>query len=389
MQPYPIQPNTGGPIDPHDVIGRDAVCRQVLADFAAGDQRLVDPRRLGKTSLLERLSLVIDDPKTMMVMIDFQGTASSDEFYARLVNGLGRHATFGQRLLRAASSLLERTEVGTGYEGVTINASLRNLPKLDVIRRVLDSVRGKLEEDELVIIACDEVPLAIENVARCQGIDEARLLLQSLRALRSKRSRVRWLLTGSVGFHHVVRLVGGTEGDYNDLATVQMGPLDVTDATYLTECLLLGIGRGGNPATPGVIAALGGGIPWLIHQVVHRLPKETTPATPEDATLVFDAFVADRSASSPITHLVTRVAPYYGPNEQLANRVLDHLAIANRPVTVPDLRKRLQVRPAAAARLLSVVDMLDDDHYLVTRPDGVAWRYDVLRRIWILRKRLT
>jgi hypothetical protein len=47
--PYSIQPNTGGPLDPNDIIGRDQICRQIVIDFEAGDQRLVDPRRLGKT----------------------------------------------------------------------------------------------------------------------------------------------------------------------------------------------------------------------------------------------------------------------------------------------------------------------------------------------------
>jgi hypothetical protein len=93
MEPWPIKPNTGGPLDPNDIVGRDAVCRAILDDLRENDQRLVDPRRMGKTELIRRLQTVADDRVTV-VFIDFQGTESADEFYGRLVSGLGRHSAF-------------------------------------------------------------------------------------------------------------------------------------------------------------------------------------------------------------------------------------------------------------------------------------------------------
>ena len=36
-----------------------------------------------------------------------------------------------------------------------------------------------------------------------------------------------------------------------------------------------------------------------------------------------------------------------------------------------------------------MLDDLVDDHYLIERKGAMSWRYDVLRRIWVHRRRLT
>jgi len=89
----------------------------------------------------------------------------------------------------------------------------------------------------------DEVPVAIGNIARNEGANEANLLLQTLRALRRRGSRLRWIVCGSVGFHHVLRHCGATQGVLNDLVNLPLGPLEPRDATELAQRLFLGIGR--------------------------------------------------------------------------------------------------------------------------------------------------
>jgi hypothetical protein len=167
-----------------------------------------------------------------------------------------------------------------------------------------------------------------------------------------------------------------------------MGPLAQSDARLLFECLALGVGRGGDTDAAEAAAELSGGIPWLIHHIAHRLPAGEGPATRADIVEVFDEFVRDRDASSALTHLVTRLGLYYGDDEQLAEQLLDLVAQSEVAIPFDDLARRLKKSRAEKDRLRTVADLLEGDHYLITQPAGVTWRYDVLRRVWLVRRRL-
>ena len=53
-----------------------------------------------------------------------------------------------------------------------------------------------------------------------------------------------------------------------------------------------------------------------------------------------------------------------------------------------------QIAQVGSARTTGVdaddrlIDLLIDDHYLIEREGFLSWRYDVLRRIWVHRRRL-
>ena len=55
------------------------------------------------------------------------------------------------------------------------------------------------------------------HIASKEGPDAANHLLQTLRSLRRQGSRLRWIVCGSVGFHHVLRQCNATEGVVNDV----------------------------------------------------------------------------------------------------------------------------------------------------------------------------
>ena len=185
-----------------------------------------------------------------------------------------------------------------------------------------------------------------------------------------------------------MRLIGGTEGDYNDLGTVQMGPLDDADAVYLAQCLLLGVGRPADVGPARTMAAVSGGIPWIIHQIAHRLPRSRGSADAAEIHDVFDAFVRDRDASSSLTHLVTRLQPHYGDDEDLATRALDALALASQPLDLEALYRGMRLPRKDLSSLRVVIDMLEHDHYLRTTARGIEWRYNVIQTIWTIRRRL-
>lgn len=87
----------------------------------------------------------------------------------------------------------------------------------------------------------DEAPMAIDNIARHENKQAARELLQTLHSLRQGRMRARWIVTGSIGFHHVLHSIGATSGDLADLEPLHLGPMPDGEARELAQRILIGI----------------------------------------------------------------------------------------------------------------------------------------------------
>lgn len=85
----------------------------------------------------------------------------------------------------------------------------------------------------------------------------------------------------------------------------------------------------------------------------------------------------DRDESRTVTHLLTRLDLFYGDRTATAKTILDEVA------------KRSSIPTPELSEDNDLLDDLVDDHYLVERKGAMSWRYDVLRRIWVHRRRLT
>lgn len=381
-----IRPQAGGSLDPRDIVGRDALVDELFDLLQHGVPVLVtDPRRMGKTCLLDRVVFRTRDPWTT-VKIDYEGVTTVDEFLRRTIEALRTYQSLRSRVVDSVKALLDNVEVEAGH--VTVAAAFRSRPASDLLETALSRIDDRLLGDELLVLALDEVPLAIENIAKAEGPGPADALLQALRRLRQRhRSRIRWIVTGSIGFHHVLRLAGTTEGAINDFESVLCGPLDQDMASVLATKLLHGIEvEFGDEAVHALVEA-SGGIPFLSHYLAHALRGVEGTCTATQVRAAWRGFVQDRDRSRAMTHLLTRIDDYYGNHTPLAYRVLDLTAMADGPLAFPALVAALHAEDQLDI-VRQIVDDLVDDHYLSGPSTGLRWRYDVLREIWIVRRRL-
>jgi hypothetical protein len=372
----PLRPQPGSTIDPHNAVGRRKVIQRARDELRGGNNLgLNDPRRMGKTVLMD-LFCVDPGEGLLAVKIDFEGVRTSEEFLVRTVSGLSRHRSLPQQATTKLKALFDGLEV-SGPATLKVKVGVSTLAPTDLLEQTVRSVDDNLAADVLLVIAMDEVPIAISNIAETEGPDAAHQLLQTLRGMRRRGSRIRWIVCGSVGFHHVLRQCNATEGAINDLVNLPLGPLEAGEAEELVQRLLLGIKR---EADDGAVAALiehSGSIPFLIHALAHRLDDAGTgPVSTLDVATAFTEFMDDRDDSRAVTHLLSRLDALYGDRTSAAEQVLDKLALDG-PVNPRDLDV-----PA------DLLNDLIDDHYLIERGQTVSWRHDVLRRIWVHRRRL-
>jgi hypothetical protein len=369
----PLLPQPGSPIDPRNAVGRTRTTDRARKEISAGNNlALNDPRRMGKTVWLD-LFCASPGSDLEAVKIDYEGVHTCEEFLLRTVAALSAHQSLPSQAVRKIRSLFESVEI----EGpVTVKVGLSTRAPNDLLSDTIRSVDENLDGAISLVIGMDEVPIAIGNIARTEGAGAANHLLQTLRSLRRNGSKLRWIVCGSVGFHHVLRQCEATEGAVNDLVNLPLGPLEDDEARELGQRLFIGIGRQANEETLSALVRDSGAIPYLIHALAHRLHEAGNGAvSASEVADAFTEFMDDRDDSRAVTHLVTRLDPLYGERARAAEHLLDRVAV------------EIAIQ-GTDADCEGVLDDLCDDHYLSIRAGIVRWRYDVLRRIWAHRRRL-
>lgn len=379
----PIPPMPGAKGDPvRHFVGRAGTTLRAERQLAAGiNLSLTDPRRMGKTWWLEHFCATTT--AFMPVYIDYQGITTREEFLVRTAQALGQQRSLPAKVRSLLTSLFENIEeVGAGP--VTIKTGVRSQTPTALLVSTVLAVDSNAE-DKPVLVCMDEVPWAIRNITQNEGPQAASELLQALRAIRADGKHLRWIVCGSIGFHHVLRHCGATTGDINDLINLPLGPLEPDDAVELGHRLFLGADIRELGKAAEVLADRCGRVPYLMHAVALRLEEAHRGQSigHDEVHQAFTDYIDDRDDSRPLTHLLERLDTNYGDNTHLAMQILDHLALTDRPVPLAELSST-----HASARLGVVVDNLVDDHYLHGVDGGLMWRYDVLRYIWVRRQRL-
>jgi len=381
-----VRPNTGGGLTPEETVGRDQLVAELFERLLHGSVRIEDPRRMGKTTTLKLLASKSTED-TPVVYLSVQGHATVDDVVLEIARALHSHLPRVARFAEVWAGFFDKATLDTGL--VKFEASLSRVSAIGKLAQLLDALSSRFPDGRLVI-AVDELPWAISNIARggdtkTQGPAVAGSFLQALQRLRDNYPAIRWILAGSIGFHHVLRLAGETSAVLTGLAPFSCGPLDEQHSDELVERLFSGVKiYGVDPAVVSEITKTSGAIPFIAHHVVELFAQRSTHTT-NDVEAAFEAFVHDRSRSAELTHLLQRLDTYMTEDDAaVAEQVLDQCS-------TPDehsFASLCELVEGDRKSLLQMVNWLIDDHYLVETAHGFAWRYDVLRRVWAARRRL-
>ena len=246
----------------------------------------------------------------------------------------------------------------------------------------------RIADDRRILMLWDEFPLMLHNVQRREGPEAAIQLLDFLRALRLDRAdRLRFLFTGSIGLHLVLRSLrkaGNTNDPVNDmLSLITVPPMAHEDTCDLAAALLEET-RAARAQIPDEV----GGFPYYVHHVVDQLDQLRRPPALRDVSSAVDSLVYDSHDPANLNY-VTRLSSYYGDDERsLALIVLDTMAGLSSPTPVPELLNLCKHREPSVAdeRLREILTALAEDHYIEPRKcaDGTAYdfRWQLVKRWW-------
>ena len=230
MSPYnlppvrPISPSPGGQLPPDEIVGHDDEIARAWEMLDRASLRLNEPRRIGKTSFLIKME-VNPPPGWACVRQSFQGVNTIKEMAERALSGIAKHQSVPKRASDRAKQLLGGAKVTAKVDEVTFELSpaFRDDP-VRALEIGLRNVAAALDNGRL-LLAWDEVPDMLYDVALNEGAEVAGRLLAVLRRFREEfPGPIRWLLTGSVGLHHVLRGIDRGDSFVNDLDNLALGP---------------------------------------------------------------------------------------------------------------------------------------------------------------------
>lgn len=383
-----MKPNPGGQLDPAEILGRDEFIAELWEVLAGRNIYMNDLRRIGKTMILNKMEA--NPPEGWLVVKrDLGGLRSAAEFATQVFRDAHRLLNPRKRVLRRMNQWLGAVEEIAGVIKLKDGSPA---PWKEVLSRTMadlhdDQKTGK----ERIVFFWDEVPFLLDNIRSEEGATCAMEVLDTLRSLSQDYSNVRFLLTGSVGIHHVLselRQDGYNNSPLNTFERVAPGPLAHFEAVELAKKLITGAGLRIDDldAVAESVASLTGDVPFYVHRLVSRVPKtgNATAKTFEEC-LARELIAPDNDWD--LAHYRNRLSKYYPHrnDEALALALLDSLAAAAAPRSFRELANEAKssVEGSDDEQIRSLLKRLHADHYLTRDAEGhYAFRLEIVRRWW-------
>lgn len=383
-----MQINPGGLLSPEDVVGRDAEIARYWQVLDRQGLVLSAERRIGKTHIL--LKMREECPETYCpIYQDLEAVHSISDLLhsiydsAQQINGQNNRI---KRFVAKWSSMLPK------ISGVELPPAENNL--LILITEAFNDL-ASIVDDKKILLLWDEFPLMLHNIQHRHGSDAAIMLLDNLRTLRQNcKHRLRFLFTGSVGLHLVLRSLrkaGNKNDPVNDMMSLTVPAMSNENTIDLAAALLqeTNVDKSQICQIANVIASEIGGFPYYIHHIVDQLSQLNSPPVVSDVADAVNKLLFDPHDPANLRYYVNRLGSYYSEEERVSSlAILDTIAGLNTPLNHSELVNLCKHKDSSLRDefLREILNILSEDHYIERREDSGEYVYDfrwrIVKRWW-------
>jgi hypothetical protein len=394
VRPMPL--TLGGTVPLEDIVGRDELIRQLWIDLDRASIAINEVRRLGKTTML-RLMESRTPLGWICVRTTVQDAASTSALVELTLHRLLEHASIGEKIknvIHTVGKAVANPKLSIGGVAFSLDTKFQDNPGA-AFRSVLKNVAEQLrKDDKRLLIIWDEFPDAIRSILEKEGPEAAGNIMSLFRALREQSGeRIRWIVTGSIGFHHVLGKLSGRRNWINDLHMVSLEPIAPEYCRWMAECMILKVGCSYDPKKIEAIADVSGGIPFVLELMVRyiRDNNEPLPETRDAARQLLIAAAGSPALGSNWAPLLEHVDDYYEDHAEVAETILD--IVAQGPKQSSEILRLLESEGQTLPDKRTtnkIIDLLIEDHYLsYSNTSGLySWRHMPLQTIWQARRRM-
>ena len=381
----------GGPATGIDFLGRDQELSDLWCYLETDHIRFPGVRRLGKTSILQRLEKEAPEHGVLAKWIDISAIHSAQELLACL-DGAFPPGTIQHFLSNQAERVTNwfkrirkvdgRIPEVLGGGGLSLEFDTGNAPPW---WPSAEKLHTRLHEQPLLILL-DEFPVMLENLLRRNPL-EARQVLAWLRIWRQTPGHCRFVFTGSIGLQSLLER-HDLAGIMNDAFPYPLGPFRFAEARHLwrhfaptadTPWLV------DDAAIDHALARIGWLSPFFLCLLLdgsrqaardRRLESQFAPTDPprieqEDVDAAYELLLTERSR---FHHWEKRLKDALPPTDfDFCSAMLTQLARRGEGLTLNQLSSRLAKRePDAehrAQRIQYLLVRLNDEGY-TSSPDA-------------------
>lgn len=374
----------GPPVEGDDFFGREKEIRQANRLLDRNHSLLLSaPRRIGKSSLAKRL---IEEKKAQgwkCVYIDLEET-TTEEGFLRLVieafknNGIWKQ--FAEGMSKGLASVLDR------IEQVSVGPVDFNIGKKEEQEDLYKNLKELIKHEEDTFIVVDELTLFLGILNKSDnGAEKIAFILNWLRSLRQvSKTQVRWLFCGSVGLRNFTSAMnlGYT---INDLTEFSLDELTREEAIGL----LRGLCRSedinmSEECINYTLDKLQWNIPYFIQVIFSKLAEDYGgKITQENIDVAYDKLCSENYLST-WSERLAEYREYEVPARQILKSLSTQSSGMERDSMLDILMtdQDVSMREQIDYTLSKVLEMLENDGYIIKKNTTRAFRSPLLRDYW-------
>lgn len=374
----------GPPVEGDDFFGREKEIRQANRLLDRNHSLLLSaPRRIGKSSLAKRL---IEEKKAQgwkCVYIDLEET-TTEEGFLRLVieafknNGIWKQ--FAEGMSKGLASVLDR------IEKVSVGPVDFNIGKKEEQEDLYKNLKELIKHEEDTFIVVDELTLFLGILNKSDnGAEKVAFILNWLRSLRQvSKTQVRWLFCGSVGLRDFTSAMnlGYT---INDLTEFSLDELTREEAIGL----LRGLCRSedinmSEECINYTLDKLQWNIPYFIQVIFSKLAEDYGgKITQENIDVAYDKLCSENYLST-WSERLAEYREYEVPARQILKSLSTQSSGMERDSMLDILMtdQDVSMREQIDYTLSKVLEMLENDGYIIKKNTTRAFRSPLLRDYW-------
>lgn len=374
----------GPPVEGENFYGRTKELRKANSLLDGRHSLLLSaPRRIGKSSLAKRLA---DDKQRQgwkCVYIDLEQTTTEEGFLQLVIRHFEQNQVWKQitdGMAQGVKSLLDRIQkVSIGSIGIDLTTSER---QEDLYKNLYEALR----HDEDCFIVVDELTLFLSTLLKSEnGEKKVSFILNWLRSLRQVNgTKVRWLFCGSVGLKNFTSSLN-LSYTINDLTDFRLDELTLDEARGLLSGLCQGEGvEMSDEMVDYALNKLFWNIPYFIQILFAKISDNYNgPVSKADIDSAYTELCSESYLNTWSERLVE-----YRELERPARTILkalcsdksgiDRMGLYNILMTGQDTTKADDID----LMLSHVLEMLENDGYLLRKGSVRAFRSPLLRDYW-------
>lgn len=395
-----------------NVFGRDRLIQRMWKRLDRESIRFTAERRIGKTTVMKKMEA--ESPAgTCVLFLDVEGIDSPTRFAESLLTKMKPLLSKTDQARAGFQSLVKELG-GWEFAGLVKFPEKNQLGWQSTLEKAFDGICAGNPDTRLVLMF-DELPYMLQKISvkeSHRGLsDNAALeMLDIMRARRMAHPNLRMIFAGSVGLHHVLESLRGSEvasEPFNDMPSQEIGALERVDALGLAQTLIVTeqVNLAGSDAdsVAAAIADLTDCVPFYIERVVARLAEFDREVSPEDAKEVVDRHLSDDNDEWEMEHFRTRLSVYYTgtikdangeaiENAKIASTILDVLSFATTNQSINEVWSGVKAQLPLDDRdqIVRLLKSLAQDHYLeCDEQKRYAFRFPLVQRWWVLAQGLS